>query len=287
MSARASVCVDAVDENTDKVAPEVIDLVDDDLNVSNKNAPSSEIPDPTSHNSGPDVDEKTDPSSRNKGSDDVILEFKNSRNGVTCSLSETELMNYKTSEAMQDFNSRCASKNGKQLHDLVQVVSPTDERACAAAVVVKLLDHDTFPRTDNDGVHWIRQGRKRRDVLGNRLQIDRINAHGYSNYLFVEGKRADGEAEKQQLNNTMSISPRMWTRMKEKRDEWKAQGLGIGCDNFSLETFAKQRLGAAFIMAYVFLLEEMKREVMRVHGSCGDLIDSHTPNSNNPYANFI
>ena len=287
MSARASVCVHAVGENTGKVAPEVIDLVDDDLNVSNKNAPSSEIPVPTSHNSGPDVDEKTDRSSRNKGSDDVILEFKNSRNGVTCSLTETELMNYNTSEAMQNFNSRCASENGKQLHKLVQVVNPTDERACAAAVVVKLLDHDTFTRTDQDGVHWVRKGHKRRNVVGNRLQIDRVNAHGYSNYLFVEGKRADAEAAKQQLNSTMSVSPRMWTRMNEKRDEWKAQGLGIGCDNFSLETFADQRLGAAFIMAYVFLVEEMKKEVMRVHGSCGDLIDSHTPNSNNPYANFI
>jgi len=252
--------------------------------------PTSSLLPPTSYLLPSGGDSSDDDGSGDGGGDSEptseSIEIRNSKiDGLTCRLTDAEVRNAEPLKGMEMFNKRCASKYGKQLDKLVKVVKPTKQRACAATVVGKLLDHATFKRADcKDGVDWIHGGCDRRGIIGNRLSIDGVVCQGFGTYYFVEGKRGSA---KQQMGNTLRVTRAMWEKMKEKRDALRLEGHGMGCVGFDLAQFAEKRLGAAFIIAYVFLLEEMKREVLKLRGSCGDLVDSHTPNSANPYAKFV
>ena len=196
-------------------------------------------------------------------------------------LSQDQIHAKASSESANRRNRRAAEKFLKRpLSECCRALKPTRDRAAAATVVASLLDHPSF-KTDRDGVGWVRKGCSRN--AGNLLSVDGADCRGFGNYRFVEGKR---EAPMQQMEHTLRVVEHVWERMVARRDKLASEGHGMVCDGFDLACFAKERLGGAFVIAYVFLIEQMQSEVQKLYGACGPLVDSHTPNSANPYARF-
>jgi hypothetical protein len=77
------------------------------------------------------------------------------------------------------------------------------------------------------------------------------------------------------------------TTIHQCHRDWLSQrGFGLDCEGFDLTAFAEKRLGAAFVIAYVYFVEQMELEVKRIHGSCGRFVDTHATDSLNPYSTF-
>ena len=76
----------------------------------------------------------------------------------------------------------------------------------------------------------------------------------------------------------------IWPAMVNKRNE--LAGLGYRIGEYNIVKLAKERPGAAFVIAYVFLIEEMQKDVAGIYGTCGDQVDNHAPNSANRSSAF-
>ena len=265
-------------EQPDAEQPESGDDNGGDIDISN----SPEQQEPGDDNGG-DIDIGNSPEQQEPGDDNgEVIEISNSQiPGVTLRLSHAEVHNYEPSDRILRYNARCASTlaNGEPIDKLVKVVEPTAQRAIAAAVVAKLLNHPSFTEK-GVALDWVRGGSGRRGSTGNRLRIDKEACAGYSDYPHVEGKDGSGN---EQMSNTLRLTRAMWVKMKAKRDALRKKYTR----GWNLLQLAETRLGEAFIIAYTFLLEEMQQEVVKLRGSCGELVDTHTPNSANPYANFV
>ena len=201
--------------------------------------------------------------------------------------SKAEMQAAQPTQDMVDFNKRVARKHtGKPLSELVRVLPPTPMRAKAAALIARFLDGKSFEK-DRDGVRWIKAGAR-----GNELHIGSKFGTGFEGYGNVVAVR---NAPKQQRDHTLRLRNyegdrnepgHLWPEMVAMRDALAAQGLGIGCPDFDLDAFAKERLGAAFVIAYVYMIEQMRDDVTAVRGSCGRLADSHDPDTFNKSSAF-
>jgi hypothetical protein len=176
---------------------------------------------------------------------------------------------------MVGYNRRVARHEGTTLQSLVHQLASTPMRAVTASIIARLLDGDSF---DDDGVRWVKHG-----SAGNELWVDNFPSAGYENYTNVQASTDSlVRLNQAQRNHTLSVKRGSIDCWFTKRDELHKAGIGLGIPGFDLEAFAQQRLGAAFVIAYVFLVEEMQREL----GDGFILEDSHMPDSACPEAAF-
>jgi len=207
------------------------------------------------------------------------------RLGIT--YSKADMQAATPTEGMVDFNNRVAEiHTGKPLSELVYVSPPTPMRAKAAALNARFLDGKSFER-DGDGIRWVKAGKR-----GNELHISTKFCCGFEGYGNVHELN---KRPKQQRNHTLRLRNYegshtdpgyLWPEMVAKRDALAAQGFGIGLPGFDLDAFAEERLGAAFVIAYVYMIEQMRDEITAIRGSCGRLADSHDVDTFNKSSAF-
>ena len=189
-----------------------------------------------------------------------------------------EMRDATATDAMAAFNRDVAKYEGASLHSLVKAVDPTHMRAVAASIIARLLDSPGF---DEEGIRWESLG-----PSGNVLWIDGHPSVGYENYANVQIEydkhNLEGTLNAAQRNSTLSIKRASFELWRRKADELCRAGHGLSAAGFNLETFSRTRLGAAFVIAYVFLVDEMQHEI----GPQYVLEDSHAPDSSNPAAAF-
>lgn len=190
-------------------------------------------------------------------------------------------------QVMIDFNKDVAKKHtSKSLSELVHVSPSTLMRAKAAALIARFLDGKSFER-DGDGIRWIKAG-----VRGNEFHIGTKFCFGFENY---PNTLASCNLPKQQRNHTMRMRNYegsrsgpgyLWPEMMAKRDSLAVQGLVIDRPDFNLDEFAGERLGAAFVIAYVYMIEQMSCDITDIRSSCGPLADSHDVDTTNKSSAF-
>ena len=200
-------------------------------------------------------------------------------------------------KAMAEHNRAIAKHEGASLANLVRAFSATSMRRIAASIIARLLDSPGF---DEEGIRWERMG-----PAGNVLWIDGVPSTGYENYANVQlefdKRQMEGTLNVAQRNSTLSIKRVSFEAWRAKADELAKVGLSLSTPGFDLQTFSQERLGAAFVISYVFLMEEMQMEVDTMQreiegraskssngggGSLYSLEDSHAPDSSNPAAAF-
>jgi hypothetical protein len=186
-------------------------------------------------------------------------------------------------QVMTDFNEHVArTHRGKSLAELVHVSPPTPMREGAVALIARFSDGMSFEKV-GDGIRWIKAG-----VRGNQLHIETKVCCGFENYPNVI---ASHNTPKQQRDHTVRMCNYegpgyLWPEMVVKRDSLAAEGLGIGCPRFNLVKLAGERLGAAFVIAYVYMIEQMSGDIAYKYGSCGPLADSHDVDTCNKSSAF-
>ena len=213
--------------------------------------------------------------------------YTHSVTGLGITYSKAEMQEATPTQGMVEFNELVAQRHtGKLMSELVHVSPPTPERTKAAALIARFLDGKSFEK-DSDGIRWIKAGAK-----GNEFHIDNKFCCGFESYPNVVALH---KAPKQQRDHTMRMRNYegdrrdpgyLWPEMVKKRDALAAQGFGMVCPGFNLDVFAQKRLGAAFVIAYVFMIEEMRSAIAAFRGSCGPLADSHDVDSFNNSSAF-
>ena len=160
-------------------------------------------------------------------------------------------------KAMAEHNRAIAKHEGASLANLVRAFSATSMRRVAASIIARLLDNPGF---DEEGIRWERMG-----PAGNVLWIDGVPSTGYENYANVQlefdKRQMEGTLNVAQRNSTLSIKRVSFEAWRAKADELAKVGLSLSTPGFDLQTFSQERLGAAFVISYVFLMEEMQMEV--------------------------
>eukprot|EP00966_Prymnesium_polylepis_P336934 7391814-Prymnesium_polylepis.1 len=201
--------------------------------------------------------------------------------------SKAEMQTELPTQAMVDFNVRVAqSHTAMPLSELVHVSPPTPMRTKAAALIARFLNGTSF-KTDGDGIKWVKAGAR-----GNELHISTKFCCGFEGYGNVHELN---KRPKQQRNHTLrlrnyegkSTDPGyLWPEMVAMRNALVKDGLGIGIPGFNLDTFAEKRFGAAFVIAYVYMIEQMRGDIAAIRGSCGPLADSHDVDTFNKSSAF-
>lgn len=225
------------------------------------------------------------------------IKFRHSPSGVT--LCEAKASDKTPADAMLKYSYKvtmsCAERDGipdtdqwkrlecaKELRRRARVFKPEGSRAAAAAVVARLLDHESF---EARGVEWVRHGDR-----GNMLKIDGVECRAFGEYAAVHGSDPlTAEHVREQQDHTLRIRRGGLTALRTKRDRLFKKGIGIGKSGFDLAAYADDDLASAFVIATVYLFDEMEATVIKVHGSqvgCGPQVDAHCPDSANPYASF-
>ena len=205
---------------------------------------------------------------------EMMPPHRHSRTGESITYSRAEMKAWEPTHAMTDFNERIASRHTRRLlSDLVRVVPPTPERAAAAKVVAMLLDSASFDT--NDGVRWDGSGSG-----GKRLSISGVVCNAFEGYGLVVGDDAATveEQETQQRDHTLRIQRKGYDALVAKRDALSKKGLGMAQLD---QLVSNGRLGAAFVIAYAYLMEQMQQETQG-----GPVVDSHGVDSVNPFSAF-
>jgi len=175
-------------------------------------------------------------------------------------------------------------KAGLELRRRAKSVPSNPLRATACRIIGNVLDSDGF---EQDGVKLVKHGEH-----GNRLSIDDKHSAGFQGYDRVDGDSSAEHADAEQRNHTLRMKHAFLKKMRSKCTAIeKSDGIKIGEMEPSdleayLEALAKKSIAKAFVVAAVCLLGEGKRTVEAIHGSCGDEVDVHTPDTASPYASF-
>ena len=157
--------------------------------------------------------------------------------------------------------------------ELVRSISPTTERAAAAAGVAQFLD---APHT-SDGVAWVRRG-----VNGNELAVKGVKMRGYSSYGYSQAER---RCRRRQANNTLAISKEGHDAIVAACSELVASAQRTpGEEPMSVLNLPAGRPGACFLLCASYLLKDM--EQMAGGAEASPLVNGHCVNSTDPNAAF-
>ena len=175
---------------------------------------------------------------------------------------------------MIEYNKRLAETYaGQPLNELVSKSPATDLTACASSILNAFMSQPTS--FEGDGVKWIPAG-----ANGNELHVGSEVGHGFGGYGYV---RAPHPSREQQAKSTLRGLRPLYDAMVEMRDKLWSELLpaGVGLSVEFLQRIASDRLGAAFVISCVHLLE-----AARAIADAGELEDFHLANAANPNASF-
>jgi hypothetical protein len=199
--------------------------------------------------------------------------YRHTLTSESISFTETQMRGEVPTEAMINYNNQVAKAQGCALEDRVRCVEPTPNRESAATIYASVLAGKSFKQ---GSVQWARGG----GSSPNSLKVNGVGCgYGFENYGAVMGT---GSGTAQQSSNTLrSPTGALQTMMDKCAELEKNEQFGFECDGFDIRKLAEDRLGDAFVIAYVFLINEMQNEVKG-----GKAVDQHGVNSANPFAKF-
>ena len=159
---------------------------------------------------------------------------------------------------MVEYNKRLAETYARQpLNELVSKSPATDLTACASSILNTFISQSTS--FEGDGVKWIPAG-----ANGNELHVGSEVGYGFGGYRHV---RAPHPSREQQGKSTLRGLRPLYDAMVKMRGELLSELLPVD-GNLSvefLERVASNRLGAAFVIACVYLLEEAHKYIHLIY----------------------
>ena len=193
--------------------------------------------------------------------------FQHSLTGAQVVLSQEELESEVAPPKAVAYTEAVAKHEGRPIAKLVGISDPTTDSTAASVAARTLLD---MPEYTGDGVSWSRK-------KGNVLKVGgTVVGGGYQGYHLSQAKR---HSDPEQRKCTLRIKRKGIDRLFKKRDSLAKKGLSV---SHLTQLAEEERHGAAFVIAAVYLFEEMKRQA-----GGRPLVDVHFPDSANPHGAFL
>lgn len=198
--------------------------------------------------------------------------FTHSPTGHSVGFSREEHVAVAPVPAMVEYNMAIAAEWAKKpLAECVTITPAVNFREKAASVLEQLLLRQSFC---SDGIRWT----ARQAELGNLLEVDSTQCTGFDDYEGVlgEARLSIEQARRRQRNSTLRILRTGYKKMVQKRDRLRERE-GLGIEDLDALLHSNRR-GAAFVIACIYLLEEM--------ADGAELVDLHFVNSASSLAAF-